>query len=134
MEQRGKLSDHGVPLSHADLRHRHQHLQLHLLPAVQLYGDTAGTQWGHASATDRQKSTTERHLHRGNPTWADLHGGRGRAEAALAVGHPQLEQVGALDQVGQVERGLGVRLVQDVLQTQTDISTTFSKLSEMKKQ
>lgn len=43
VEQSGELSDHRVPLSHADLRHRHQHLQLHLLPTTRLYGDTAGT-------------------------------------------------------------------------------------------
>lgn len=59
-------------------------------------------------------------------TWAHLHGGHGRGQAALGISHPQLEQVGALDQVGQVEGGLVVRPIQDVLQ-QNPSSTNCSR-------
>lgn len=52
------------------------------------------------------------------PTWSDLHGGGGAAGAALSIGHLQPEQVGPLDQVGQVERRLRVRVVQNILELQ----------------
>lgn len=57
VEQSGELSDHRVPLSHADLRHRHQHLQLHLLSTARLYGDTAGTNF---TASQRLTHMVER--------------------------------------------------------------------------
>lgn len=112
VDQSGELSDHRVSLSHAHLRHRHQHLKLHLLAAAGLCRHVG--QHIYVGTSPRNTKRDERRA--SSLTWSHLHSGRGGAGAALRVGHLQLEQVGAFDQVGEVERGLSIRAVQYVLE------------------
>lgn len=68
VDQRGQLSDHLVPLSHADLRHRHQHLQLHLLPPARLYRHNRRDKLRQARRRTRGGQTPASHLV-GPPRW-----------------------------------------------------------------
>lgn len=80
-------------------------------------GSTEAQQW--QTSVSRSENVSA-HEFDSTPTWSDLYGGRGGAGATLSVSHLQLEHIGSLDQVGQVEGGLRVGAIQNVLETQED--------------